>query len=181
VRLISTDIHDCYIIEWSRFDDNRGYFTVPFNSVLFKEETGIDFNIVQENESFSYRNVIRGLHFQRPPFEQAKLVRCIYGSLLDVIVDIRPTSPTYGKVVTVQLLAGTRKSVFVPRGCAHGFSTKSRSMFQYKVDNVYNKESEGGIVYNDPDLNINWEIEKKPKVSSKDKKLPFFKDIDIYK
>ena len=129
----------------------------------------------------SKKGVIRGLHFQKPPYEQAKLVRCVYGQVLDVIVDIRPDSSSYAKIVTVQLNGGLRRSVFVPKGCAHGFSTKNRALFQYKVDNKYNKESEGGIIYNDPQLNINWEVMGKVKISDKDLVLPFFKDIDIYK
>lgn len=105
----------------------------------------------------------------------------MYGQVLDVVVDIRPTSLSYGKVLTVQLNGGLRRSVFVPKGCAHGFSTKNRALFQYKVDNVYNKESGSGIIYNDPQLNINWEVMGKLKVSEKDLNLTFFKDIDIYK
>jgi dTDP-4-dehydrorhamnose 3,5-epimerase len=181
MKLTKTDINDCYIVEWDRMDDNRGFFNVSFNTEEFYDKTGIDFKIVQENESMSKKGVIRGLHFQKPPYEQAKLVRCVYGQVLDVIVDIRPDSTSYGKVVTVQLNGGLRRSVFVPKGCAHGFSTKNRALFQYKVDNQYNKESEGGIVYNDPQLNINWEVMGKVKISDKDLVLPFFKDIDIYK
>jgi len=181
MKLTQTRVQDCYIVEWERFDDNRGFFQVPFNSIEFQEKTGIEFNVIQENESSSKKGTIRGLHFQKPPFEQAKLVRCLYGEILDVIVDIRPNSPSYGEVVTVQLNGGLRRSVFVPRGCAHGFSAKNRSTFQYKVDNIYNKESECGIIYNDPQLNINWEVGTKHKISEKDLLLPFFKDIDIYK
>jgi len=181
MKLTQTEIKDCYIVEWDRFDDDRGFFNVPFNTEEFHSKTGIDFKIVQENESMSKKGVIRGLHFQKPPYEQAKLVRCVYGQVLDVIVDIRPDSPSYAKIVTVQLNGGLRRSVFVPKGCAHGFSTKNRALFQYKVDNKYNKESEGGIIYNDPQLNINWEVMGKVKISDKDLVLPFFKDIDIYK
>lgn len=180
MKITETSIKDCYIIQWDKYNDRRGYFQVPFNLYEFIESTGVQFNIVQENESFSKKNVIRGLHFQKPPYEQAKLVRCTYGEVLDVIVDIRKDSPTYGNVVTVKLNGGSCKSVFVPRGCAHGFSTQTKAIFQYKVDNVYNKESEGGIIYNDPDLNIDWNVSKKPKVSGKDLELPFFKDLDIY-
>lgn len=180
MRVISTSIKDCYILQWDKFNDRRGYFQVPFNQDIFNEVTGLDFNIVQENESYSKKNVIRGLHFQKPPHEQAKLVRCTYGEVTDVIVDIRKESPTYGGVVTVKLNGGDCKSVFVPRGCAHGFSTQTKAIFNYKVDNIYNKESEGGIIYNDPDLNIDWGVNKKPKISEKDLELPFFKDLDIY-
>lgn len=180
MKITETKIIGCYIIQWDKFNDRRGYFQVPFNSEEFKEKTGTEFNLIQENESFSKKNVVRGLHFQKPPFEQSKLVRCTYGEVLDVIVDIMPSSPTYGNVVTVKLSGGSGKSVFVPRGCAHGFSTQTKAIFNYKVDNHYNKESEGGVIYNDPSLNIDWKVGKKPKMSSKDLELPFFKDLDIY-
>ena len=180
MNIIETDIKDCYIIESERFHDDRGHFTVPFNTDEFEERTGIDFHMIQQNQSFSEKNVIRGLHFQKPPFIQAKLVKCVYGSVLDVIVDIRPDSPTYGNVVSVELKGGYDRSVFVPRGCAHGFSTQSRAIFQYSVDNAYSKVSEGGVIYNDPDLDIDWGV-KNPKLSEKDLELPFFKDVDIYK
>lgn len=180
MKITPTSINDCYIIQWDKFNDRRGYFNVPFNIYEFIEKTGVQFNFVQENESFSKKNVIRGLHFQKPPFEQAKLVRCTYGEVTDVIVDIRKNSETYGNVVKVKLSGGSCKSVFVPRGCAHGFSTQTKAIFNYKVDNVYSKESEGGILFNDPDLNIDWDVNKKPKVSTKDLDLPFFKDLDIY-
>ena len=108
------------------------------------------------------------------------MVRCTYGEVLDVIVDIRKDSPTYGNVVTVKLNGGSNKSVFVPKGCAHGFSTQTKAIFNYKVDNIYNKESEGGVIYNDPTLKIDWNVKKNPKLSSKDLELPFFKDLDIY-
>lgn len=180
MKISETSIKDCYIIQWDKFTDRRGYFQVPFNLWEFIEETGVQFKVIQENESFSKKNVIRGLHFQKPPFDQAKLVRCTYGEVTDVIVDIRKESPTYGNVVTVKLLGMSCKSVFIPRGCAHGFSTQTKAIFNYKVDNLYDKSSEGGIIYNDPDLNIDWGVGKKPKVSSKDLELPFFKDLDIY-
>lgn len=181
MKLTETKIKDCYIIEWERFDDGRGYFNIPFNVDDFNSLTGLNFSVVQENESYSIKNVIRGLHFQKPPYEQSKLVRCTHGMVLDVIVDIRVGSSTYGNVVKVPLHAGIQRSVFVPKGCAHGFSTKSKSaIFNYKVDNPYNKESEGGIIFNDPDLNINWELIKGPLLSQKDLELPFFKDLDIY-
>lgn len=180
MKIKSTDIKDCYIIESDKYVDSRGHFQVPFNVGEFNQKTGITFKFIQENESFSERNVIRGLHFQKPPFEQSKLVRCIYGGVTDVILDIRKDSPTYGRVVKVELKGGDLQSVFVPKGCAHGFSTQSRAVFNYKVDNVYSKDSEGGVIYNDPELNIDWNVGKKPKISDKDLLLPFFKDLDIY-
>ena len=115
MKLTKTDINDCYIVEWDRMDDNRGFFNVSFNTEEFYNKTGIDFKIIQENESMSKKGVIRGLHFQKPPYEQAKLVRCVYGQVLDVIVDIRPDSPSYAKIVTVQLNGGLRRSVLYLR------------------------------------------------------------------
>ena len=180
MNLTKTDIKDCYIIEWDEFIDGRGVCSVPFNVDEFNSKTNLDFIIVQENESMSNKNVIRGLHFQEKPYEQAKLVRCTTGEVTDVIVDIRKDSPTYGNVVKVKLKGLSTRSVFVPRGCAHGFSTQTEAVFNYKVDNHYNKESEGGILYNDPQLNIDWEVEKEPIISEKDLLLPFFKNLDIY-
>ena len=180
MRVYKTKIKDCYIIEYDKYFDERGHFSVPFNVDYFNNQTGLDFQIVQENESFSKRNTIRGLHFQKPPFEQSKLVRCIHGKVTDVIVDIRKTSDTYGEVVTVELDEHDVKSVFVPKGCAHGFSTQSSAVFQYKVDNQYNKDSECGIIYNDPNLKIEWNVDRNHKISKKDLLLPFLKDLDIY-
>jgi dTDP-4-dehydrorhamnose 3,5-epimerase len=180
MNLIETKIQDCFIIEWDDFMDERGVFSVPFNVDEFNHQTNLDFKIIQENESMSNKNVIRGLHFQKQPYEQAKLVRCTTGEVTDVIVDIRKESPTYGNVVKVTLKGMSNRSVFVPRGCAHGFSTQTEAIFNYKVDNQYNKESEVGVFYNDPQLNIDWGVEHEPKLSEKDLLLPFFKDLDIY-
>ena len=180
MNLTKTEIKDCYIIEWDEFIDERGVFSVPFNVDEFNRKTNLDFNIVQENESMSHKNVIRGLHFQKQPYEQAKLVRCTTGEVTDVIVDMRKDSLTYGNVVKVTLKGLDNKMVFVPRGCAHGFSTQTDAIFNYKVDNQYNKESEGGILYNDPHLKIDWEVDQEPTISEKDLLLPFFKDHDIY-
>lgn len=180
MNLTKTEIKDCYIIEWDEFIDERGVFSVPFNVDEFNRKTNLDFNIVQENESMSHKNVIRGLHFQKQPYEQAKLVRCTTGEVTDVIVDMRKDSLTYGNVVKVTLKGLDNKMVFVPRGCAHGFSTQTDAIFNYKVDNQYNKESEGGIVYDDDQLNIDWGVEEEPIISEKDLLLPFFKNLDIY-
>lgn len=180
MNLTKTEIKDCYIIEWDEFIDERGVFSVPFNVDEFNRKTNLDFNIVQENESMSHKNVIRGLHFQKQPYEQAKLVRCTTGEVTDVIVDMRKDSLTYGNVVKVTLKGLDNKMVFVPRGCAHGFSTQTDAIFNYKVDNQYNKESEGGIIYNDDQLNIDWGVEEEPIISEKDLLLPFFKNLDIY-
>jgi dTDP-4-dehydrorhamnose 3,5-epimerase len=177
MKLIETEIKDCYIIETVKFHDDRGYFHVPFNRYDFYSKTGISFDFVQENESSSIKNTIRGLHFQTGEFEQTKLVRCTHGMVNDVIVDLREDSPSYGAVVTVNLTPENGLSVFVPKGCAHGFSAIKESIFHYVVDNHYNKQSEGGIRYDDPQLNIEWGIEGDPLISDKDLLLPNFNNI----
>ena len=181
MKFLETTIKDCWIIEWDVHVDHRGYFGVSFNYDQFVFNTGIERRFVQDNESFSHKNVVRGLHYQTGNFEQAKLVRCPVGQVLDVIYDMRNDSPTVGNIVKVPL-GGEHKerSVYVPRGCAHGFSVKESALFQYKVDNIYNKQVEGGIRYDDPTLNIDWEIKGEPIVSEKDLELPFLQDLDIY-
>lgn len=176
MKFIKTDIDGCYLITYKTFHDDRGYFGVPFNKNDFNEGVGKEIDFVQDNMSYSYKNVIRGLHFQRGDFEQAKLVTCTYGRVYDVVVDIRKNSHTYGNVVKIELGLGLERQLFIPRGCAHGFSVLSeKAIFQYKVDNLYNKESEGGIIYKDSVLNINWGVERgKEIVSPKDLELPTF-------
>ncbi len=171
-----TDIDGCYLITYKTFHDERGYFSVPFNQELFNKNVGYDVNFIQDNQSFSYKNVIRGLHFQTGEYEQAKLVTSNFGRVLDVVVDMRKKSHTYGNVVKFELGLGLERLLFIPRGCAHGFSVLSdTALFQYKVDNVYNKESEGGVIYSDKYLNINWNIDIGQEiVSDKDKELPSF-------
>ena len=176
MKFNKTDIEGCYLITYDTFVDHRGYFGVPYNKEIFNHNVGYDVDFVQDNMSYSHLGTIRGLHFQTGKYEQAKLVTCISGRVLDVIVDIRKDSPSYGKVVEVELGQTINKQVFVPRGCAHGFSTLSNNtIFQYKVDNPYNKESEGGIIYNDPTLNIDWRVsEYFERISEKDLVLPTF-------
>jgi dTDP-4-dehydrorhamnose 3,5-epimerase len=175
MKFINTEIEGCYIIEYNTFEDDRGYFAVPFNKDIFNQNIGYDVDFVQDNMSQSHSNVIRGLHFQKGEHAQAKLVTCTQGAVLDVAVDIRKESPTYGNVVRVELGWDKKRLLFVPRGCAHGFSVLSAiATFQYKVDNYYNKESEGGIIYNDKTLNIDWRTAQKPIVSEKDLELPTF-------
>ena len=179
MKFIKTDIPDVYIIEPSVFDDNRGYFFESFNKEAFEESIGtVDF--VQDNESKSSRGVLRGLHFQKPPYAQAKLVRCIEGRVIDVSVDIRKGSPTYGKHVSVELSGENKRQLFVPRGFAHGFLVLSDSAtFAYKVDNAYAPEFDAGIKYDDKELNIDWGMtEEEIQLSEKDKNLSFFKDLD---
>lgn len=176
MKFTQTDIDGCFLITYKTFHDNRGYFSVPFNKDEFNQNIGSEVNFIQDNMSFSNKNVIRGLHFQIGEHEQAKLVTCTFGRVLDVVVDMRKDSHTYGNVVRVELGLGLERQLFIPRGCAHGFSVLSENaLFQYKVDNYYHKESEGGIIYNDNTLNINWGILKGEEiVSDKDKELPPF-------
>ena len=176
MKFNKTDIEGCYLITYDTFVDHRGYFGVPYNKEIFNHNVGYDVEFVQDNMSYSHLGTIRGLHFQTGEYEQAKLVTCISGRVLDVIVDIRKNSPSYGKVVEIELVSMSNKQVFVPKGCAHGFSVLSDStIVQYKVDNPYNKESEGGIIYNDPTLNIKWRVSGYlERISEKDLVLPTF-------
>ena len=179
MKFIKTEISDVYIIEPSVFGDNRGYFLESFNLEKF-EENIYPIKFVQDNESKSCKGVLRGLHFQKPPYAQAKLVRCIEGCVMDVAVDIRKGSPTYGKHVSVELSGENKKQLFVPRGFAHGFSVLSENaVFAYKVDNRYAPESDSGIRYDDKELNINWGLkEEDVQLSFKDKELESFKNLD---
>jgi dTDP-4-dehydrorhamnose 3,5-epimerase len=168
-----TTIEDLLILKPRIFNDERGYFYESYNKTSFAEN-GLDIEFVQDNQSLSQKGVLRGLHFQAPPFEQGKLVRVIKGSVLDVAVDIRPHSPTYGQYVSV-LLSGENKTQFwIPPGFAHGFLTlEDNTLFCYKCTGPYSKESEGAILWNDPQLNIDWNIEK-PIVSKKDQEAELF-------
>jgi dTDP-4-dehydrorhamnose 3,5-epimerase len=176
MKFNKTDIDGCYVITYDTYVDERGYFGVPYNKDTFNQNVGYEVDFIQDNMSYSHLGTIRGLHFQTGEYEQAKLVTCITGRVLDVIVDIRKNSPSYGKVVEIELGWKQHKQVFVPRGCAHGFSALSdNTIFQYKVDNPYNKESEGGIIYNDPTLNIKWRVSGYlERISEKDLELPTF-------
>ena len=169
---VKTAIPDLYIFEPRVFEDSRGYFFEAYNEETFREVT--DFPFVQDNQSFSKRGAIRGLHYQLPPYAQTKIVRVISGTILDVAVDIRKGSPTFGQHVTVELSDENRKQLFIPRGFAHGFSVLSETAeVLYKCDNLYNKESDAGIIYNDPALGIDWKIAPPEAiVSEKDKVLP---------
>ena len=173
MKFIKTEISEVIIIEPTVFGDDRGYFLESYNKKAFEENIG-SVNFVQDNESKSAKGVLRGLHFQKPPFTQAKLVRCIEGEVLDVAVDIRKGSPTYGKHISVKLSGENKKQLFVPRGFAHGFAVLSETaVFAYKVDNSYAPEYDGGIIWNDPDLQIDWNLsENEIKLSDKDAKLP---------
>lgn len=169
-----TKLKGCFIIEPQVFQDDRGYFFESYNRQTFNNLIGKPVNFVQDNESFSSRGVIRGLHFQEGEFAQAKLVRVIKGSVLDVAVDIRKDSPTFGQHIAVELTEDNKRQLFVPRGFAHGFSVLSdKAIFSYKCDNFYNKNAEAGIIYNDQSLNIDWKIKpEEAQLSEKDIILP---------
>ena len=168
MKIERTPIKDLLVIQPKVYEDSRGHFFESWNQDLFKKITN-GFNFVQDNQSYSKKNVLRGLHFQNPPFDQGKLVRVISGSVLDVAVDIRSNSPTYGNHVSV-FLSGQNKTMFwIPPGFAHGFSTlEDDTIFSYKCSEIYNKESEESLLWNDIDLNIDWKV-KKPIISEKDK------------
>ena len=172
-----TDIPGLLVFEPNVFEDSRGYFFESYNENIFRKE-GIDIRWVQNNQSSSTYGVIRGLHYQLPAFEQCKLIRVLKGKILDVVVDIRKGSTTYGKVFTQKLSAKNKKQLFIPAGFAHGFSVLSeKAEVLYKCDKFYNKESEAGIIYNDAELNIDWGIPAdRAIISDKDKQLPLFKD-----
>ncbi|WP_417872289.1 dTDP-4-dehydrorhamnose 3,5-epimerase [Xanthomarina gelatinilytica] len=171
---LETKLKDCFILEPKIFEDQRGYFFETFNQKEFNQLTQTDTRFVQDNESFSTKGVLRGLHYQTGEHAQAKLVRVIQGRVLDVAVDLRAGSPTFSQYVAVELTETNKKQLFIPRGFAHGFVVLSETaIFSYKCDNFYNKESEGGIIYNDPSLNINWQLpEDFLIVSEKDLVLP---------
>jgi dTDP-4-dehydrorhamnose 3,5-epimerase len=157
------------------FQDDRGFFFESYNEEIFKK-LGLPTNFVQDNQSFSIKGVVRGLHFQNAPFAQGKLVRVISGRVLDVAVDIRPESPTFGKHEVFELRSDTNNMAYVPEGFAHGFVALEDSVFSYKCTNVYNKGAESGLLWNDPDLGIDWGVEN-PIVSEKDVILPTFKTL----
>jgi len=181
MKYIKTAISGVWIIEPVVFKDVRGYFMEVYKHADFEKHIG-NVNFVQENESCSTKGVLRGLHYQLAPFSQAKLVRVIQGSVLDVAVDIRQNSPTFGRYIAVELSAENRRQIFIPRGFAHGFHVISNEViFTYKVDNLYNPAFERGIQYNDPTLAINWNIETDNQIilSDKDQKLPTLQHAEI--
>jgi dTDP-4-dehydrorhamnose 3,5-epimerase len=179
MRIEETPLKDCYIIHDTVFEDGRGYFFESFNEKRFNDLTGIDMHCVQDNQSCSTKGVLRGLHFQKGEFAQAKLVRVLQGEVLDIAVDIRKESPTFGKYFAIELSGVSRTQFFIPRGFAHGFVVLSNcATFFYKCDNYYNKQSEGGIMYNDPSLQIDWQLKEEELIlSDKDKNNLLLKDI----
>lgn len=178
MELIKTTIPEVLILQPKIFGDARGYFFESFNANSFREATGLNINFVQDNESLSSYGVVRGLHFQKAPYAQSKLVRVVEGEVLDVAVDIRPSSPTFGQYASVLLTAENHTQFFIPQGFAHGFAVRSpRAIFQYKCDNFYHPESEGAIAWDDPDLAINWEIPTESvQLSEKDKHHPTLRE-----
>ena len=180
IEVKKTDIEGVLIIEPKVFGDARGYFLESFNAKEFAEKTGLNINFVQDNESMSSYGVMRGLHFQTPPYTQSKLVRCVKGAVLDVAVDIRKGSPTYGQHVAVELTEDNHRQFFVPRGFAHGFAVLSETaVFQYKCDNFYAPQADGGISILDESLGIDWKIPTaKALLSEKDTKHDLLKDFD---
>lgn len=179
MNVIKTDIEGLLIIEPKVFGDERGYFMESYNGKRYIE-SGIDVTFIQDNESLSSYGVIRGLHYQIPPYSQAKLVRVISGRVIDVALDIRAGSPTFGKHFSVELTGENKRQFFIPAGFAHGFAVLSETaVFSYKCDNYYAPDYEKGIRFDDPALNIDWRVPKdKTNLSSRDKMHPFFRDAE---
>lgn len=177
MEIVPTEIPDVLIIKPQVFTDERGYFFESYNREKFIA-AGIDVNFVQDNESKSMKGVLRGLHFQKPPFAQGKLVRVMRGAVLDVAVDLRANSPWYGKWAAIELTEHNKWMYWIPPGFAHGFLTlEDNTVFFYKCTNVYNKQSEGSVRWNDPDLNINWGSGIQPVLSGKDQVAPLFTEL----
>ena len=178
MKLKETGISGLIVIEPDVFGDSRGYFMESFSLRKFRELTGLDIDFVQDNESKSSYGVVRGLHFQRPPHAQSKLVRVVQGRVLDVAVDLREGSPTYGKHYAIELSGENHLQMFIPKGFAHGFAVLSDvAVFQYKCDEYYAPESEGAVAWDDPDLAIDWRLPKEDiRLSDKDKSNPNLKD-----
>lgn len=179
MAVIKTDIEGVLIVEPQVFGDERGYFFESYNEERFRAETGLDIRFVQDNESKSRKGVLRGLHFQREPYAQAKLVRVVRGKVLDVAVDIRKGSPTFGKHVAVELSGDNHRQLFIPKGFAHGYVVlEDDTIFQYKCDEFYHPEAEGGIAWNDPEIGIDWLLpESEIILSEKDKNRPTLSEL----
>ncbi|WP_430811122.1 MULTISPECIES: dTDP-4-dehydrorhamnose 3,5-epimerase [unclassified Carboxylicivirga] len=180
MQFIKTDIQDLVLIKPTVFGDERGYFLESFNQDKFREQVG-DVNFIQVNESKSSFGVLRGLHYQKPPYTQAKLVRCIQGKVLDVVVDLRKDSPTYGQHLSFELSGENKHQLFVPRGMAHGFVVLSETaIFSYMVDNKYAPDYDSGIAWNDPQLNIDWQLPREQLIlSAKDQLLKPMAETEI--
>jgi dTDP-4-dehydrorhamnose 3,5-epimerase len=181
MKATETKLTGCFFIEPAVFKDPRGYFFESFNQNKFNELIGKDIDFVQDNESFSSKGVLRGLHFQTGDYAQAKLVRVVKGKVLDVVVDMRKNSPTFGEHFSIELSEDNKKQLFVPRGFAHGFIVLSdTAIFSYKCDNFYNKASEQGLRYDDPSLGIDWRLScNEFIISEKDLILPTLSTINV--
>lgn len=181
MKISKTAIDGVLIIEPQVFEDERGYFFESYNQAKM-EEAGLHYNFIQDNQSKSCYGVVRGIHFQKGEYAQAKLVRVLKGTVLDVAVDLRQNSPTFGKYVAVELSAENKKQLMIPRGFGHGFAVLSQTaVFAYKCDNVYNKASEGGIRFDDPDIGVDWKINPKDAIlSEKDKNAPLLKEVTCF-
>jgi len=179
VEVIQSPLQDCFYVQPRVFEDKRGVFSETYNKKQFESATGISVNFVQDNQSISKYGVLRGLHFQKGQMAQAKLVRVALGRVLDIVVDLRKESPTFGKSFSLELSEENGYQLFVPKGFAHGFITLSeKSIFCYKCDNFYDKDSESGIIFNDATLNLDWHLPQEDLiVSEKDLELPTFKEV----
>ena len=177
--LQTTFIDDLYIIEPNIFTDERGFFYEFFNQSEFDQLINQKIRFIQDNLAKSQKGVLRGLHFQKPPFAQAKLVSVFKGAVLDVVVDLRKKSKTFGQYFSILLSAENKKQLFIPRGMAHGYlCLEDNTLFFYKIDNIYHPQSESGIHFNDPDLNIDWQYDLSQIIlSEKDRTLPYLKDL----
>lgn len=181
MNFLETKLKGCIVVEPRVFNDERGYFFESFNQSIFERGIGQEINFVQDNQSFSHKGVVRAIHYQLGEHAQAKLVRVLQGRVLDVAVDLRKESATFGEHVAIELSSDNKKQLFIPSGFGHGFVTLSDTAdFFYKCDNFYNKESEGGIIYNDSELNIDWVLNTKELiVSPKDLELPELKNVKL--
>jgi len=181
VTVTPTSLKDCFLIEPKVHNDSRGIFFESFNKLVLEKKLGLPLNFVQDNHSVSKKGVLRGLHFQRSRYSQAKLVRVIQGEVLDVVVDLRKDSPTYGNHFRVRLSGESSQLLFIPKGMAHGFlALQNDTIFTYKCDEYYHKESEAGIIFNDEDLNIDWKFPTKDMIlSEKDRNLPRLKELGL--
>ena len=173
MKITAGVLEGCFVIEPTILSDDRGHFMETFNEHTFQTQTGVRAHFVQDNQSYSYKGVLRGLHYQTGEHAQAKLVRVLRGEVLDVAVDIRPGSKSFGQYASILLTGDNQKQFYIPRGFAHGFVVISDSaVFVYKCDNFYNRESEGGIKYDDPNIGIKWEFDGDLLISEKDLQLP---------
>ena len=182
MKFIRTEIHDVIIIEPQVHGDERGYFIETYRQDKLEDFLGVKLNFVQDNESKSNKGVLRGLHYQLHPASQTKLVRVIQGSVLDIAVDIRKGSPTFGETVAIELNTQNKRQLLVPRGFAHGFLVlEDDTIFAYKVDNYYSPENDRGIAFDDPALNIDWKFRREDlNLSDKDIKQPLMKDAELF-